>query len=136
MKVRAGASPNQFVIDAAPQEAGPALERAIASVGKVSTSNLSAGIIEGVGKYGLNTVKLTATLTEQDGSTVVTVVARSGSLGSSPVRSVVDRIKDAVVNDGNGSFAADRTGTSTSVVVVSVVAVAIGVVMILALLGL
>jgi hypothetical protein len=63
----------------------------------------------------------------QDGDTVVTIAARSGSFGSSPVRSVIDRIKDAVVNDGNGGFEADRAGVSTSVVVFAVAVVAIGV---------
>ncbi len=136
MKIRPGSTPNQFVIEAPLGEAAPALERAIGAVGKVTKSDLSSGSITGWGKYGLNKVKVTAALMAQDGDTVVTIAARSGSFGSSPVRSVIDRIKDAVVNDGNGGFEADRSGTSTSVIVVSVVAVAIGVVVILAMLGL
>jgi hypothetical protein len=127
VKIRPGSTPNQFVIEAPLGEAAPALERAIGAVGKVTKSDLSSGSITGWGKYGLNKVKVTAALMAQDGDTVVTIAARSGSFGSSPVRSVIDRIKDAVVNDGNRGFEADRAGVSTSIVVFAVAVVAIGV---------
>jgi hypothetical protein len=136
VKVLPGSTPNQFVIAAPLDEAAPALERAIGAVGKVTKSDLPSGSITGWGKYGLNKVTLTASLMAQDGGTVVTISARSGSVGSSPVRSVIDRIKDAVVNDGNAAFQAERVGASKSVLVVSVAVVAIGVVVVLRLLGL
>ena len=136
MKIVAGATPNQFVVEATPSIVGPALERAINSVGKVTSADHSSGVIKGWGKYGLNKVKMSMTLSERDGFTLVTVSAKNGSVSSSPSRSVVDRVKDALANDGVAGYEPDRVGMSKSALIGSVIAVAIIVFVVLNLLGL
>lgn len=114
MKVRSGATPNQFIIDEAPDVAGPALQRALNAVGKVTEYGSPTGVIKGWCKYGLNKVKLVINYAGDNESTTVTVTARNGSVWSGPNRSAIDRLKDAMVNDSNPGFASDRVGMSTS----------------------
>lgn len=120
MQVSQGATDNQFIIHSDKQQAEAAITKALGAIGKVTQSDPSSGAIRGSVKYGLNKVKIDLSYFEEDGKTIVTAKTRDGSIQKGPGISVVNRLKEGIVNDTNPGYQADRRGMSTSAIVGSV----------------
>jgi hypothetical protein len=60
-------------------------------------------------------------LFEQGSETLITVNARNGSVYSSPNKSMISRLVDAIANSDNASFVPDKQGIGTVPLIASLV---------------
>jgi hypothetical protein len=119
MKISAGATESQFVLHATLNEAQQVVAQSLSKLGGVKSS--MPGKIKGWGKYGLNKVSVDISLVEQGSETLMTINAKNGSVYSSPNKSVITRLADAIANSDNATFVPDKQGIGTGPLIASVV---------------
>jgi len=119
MKISAGATESQFVLHATLNEAQQVVAQSLSKLGGVKSS--MPGKIKGWGKYGLNKVSVDISLVEQGSETLMTINAKNGSVYSSPNKSVITRLADAIANSDNATFVPDKQGIGTGRLIASVV---------------
>jgi hypothetical protein len=119
MKITAGATDSQFVLHATLNEAQQVVAQSLSKLGGVKSS--TPGKIKGWGKYGLNKVSMDISLFEQASETLMTVNAKNGSVYSSPNKSMISRLADAIANSDNASFVPDKQGIGTVPLIASIV---------------
>ena len=119
MKITAGATDSQFVLHATLNEAQQVVAQSLSRLGGVKSS--TPGKIKGWGKYGLNKVTVEISLFEQGSETLMTVIAKNGSIYSGPNKSMISRLVDAIANSDNASFVPDKQGIGTVPLIASLV---------------
>jgi hypothetical protein len=118
MKVTAGATDTQFVLHAGLNEAQQTVGNSLVKLGGVKT--FVPGKITGWGKYGLNKVSVEISFLEQGSETLMTISARNGSIYSSPNKSLISRLVDAIANSENAAYVPDKQGIGTGPLIASI----------------
>jgi hypothetical protein len=119
VKIEKGLLDNVFVIDADIKTSQLRVEGALTMVGKVTKSE--PGYVEGVVRYGTNPVKLRVTLNRDKTTTQMTIQAKNQSLYSSPNKSAINRLIEAMLNLGVAGYESDRSGVTKSAYLVWIV---------------
>ena len=119
MKITAGATDSQFLIQSDLEQAQQVVQNSLLKIGGVKSS--MPGKILGWGKYGLNKVSVDISLLQQEGQTLMTITAKNGSVYSGPNKSFISRLVDTIANSENAAFVPDKQGISTGPLVMSIV---------------
>lgn len=123
MKISAGATESQFILDSGLIEAQQVVENSLKKLGGLK--NTSPGKITGWGKYGLNKVSVEISLIEQESKTLMTVNAKNQSIYSGPNKSLISRLVNAIANSDNAAYVVDKQGIGTAPLIASIFGLAV-----------
>jgi hypothetical protein len=94
-------SPHETLID---------LEKALNNLGKVKKIEQTANTIHGRTRFGLQSVKIQATVNGNDDESIISFIAKSDDVGGVGARNGLDRLMETLENVDNLSYEVSKTG--------------------------
>ena len=116
------------IVNKSPVETFNDLQSAFERIGKVQESDVESGRIKGKTKYGLQTVKITATLEAMEGQTKITFHGKSDDAQGIGAQKGIERLFETMQNLDNPDFQPSKTGISFAQVIANILAFIIGVI--------
>lgn len=94
--------------------------QAIAAIGKITHSNSNDFILQGKARYGFQGVKVTVTVLEHEGNSLVKIDAVGDDVWETGAKSVVNRFFVALNNTSNPEIPVDRSGVDASKMILQI----------------
>ena len=117
-----------YVVDQSQSEVLNDLKEAFESIGKVQDVDAGAGKIKGQTRFGLQKVKIEATLEALDGQTKITYNGKSDDAQGIGAQKGIERLFETMQNLDNLDYQPSKTGISFGQVIANVLAFIIGVI--------